>query len=189
MTQPTTPPEPVGATYGQPSGGKRTRRRVGTVLGAIAAVVVAAGVVTYSTIADDPDTSTPAVDSSQEPAADEQSGSEVEVADEPDPEPSYHDPAVDDFTLEPKILSQECFGSAGCLVEFRVELTYIKDFGQGLDPDITYEITYELHGAEDPYINTLELTGTQYSTEESESVSTVSSDAELTIEVVSVSEQ
>jgi hypothetical protein len=107
-----------------------------------------------------------------------------EPADEPDA--VYHEPDAEDFELTVKTLSKECFGSAGCLIDFRIELGYVHTGGD-LDPAITYEVTYEISGGESSYINTLTVTGDQYSTEEMESVSTAS-DVELGVEITDVSE-
>lgn len=99
---------------------------------------------------------------------------------------TYYTPKPEDFELTARILSKDCFESAGCLIEFRIELGYS---GGDLDPSTTYEITYEVHGGEDPYINTLEVTGTRYSTDESEDISTASSDDDLVVEILSISER
>jgi hypothetical protein len=107
-----------------------------------------------------------------------------EPADEPDA--LYHEPDAEDFELTVKTLSKECFGSAGCLIDFRIELAYVHTGGD-LDPAITYEVTYEISGGESSYVNTLTVTGDQYSTEESESISTAS-DVELGVKITDVSE-
>lgn len=107
------------------------------------------------------------------------------AADEPDPpEQTFPEPDPDDFDLTAKILSKECFGSAGCLIDFRIELAYD---GPELDPAVTYELIYEVAGGESDYVNTLTISGDQYSTEETESISTPS-DRELTVTVTDVSE-
>jgi hypothetical protein len=103
-----------------------------------------------------------------------------------EPEVVYHEPTADDFELTIKTLEKECFGSAGCNVEFRVELSYLGLLD--LDPSVTYELTYEIKGGEDPLINTLEITGDEYSVDESEDIGTESSDDELTAVVLDVSE-
>ena len=41
-------------------------------------------------------------------------------------------------------VEQECFGSAGCNVRFRVELAYLHH--EPLDPTGTCEVTYETEG-------------------------------------------
>jgi hypothetical protein len=104
----------------------------------------------------------------------------------PPPPPEPYQPTAADYELTIKTLEKQCFGSAGCNVTFRIELAYV-----GLespDPTSTYELTYEVQGGEDPLINTLTVTGDQYSTDESEFISTTSSDAELVAVVQDVTE-
>lgn len=62
-----------------------------------------------------------------------------------------------DITLKVKILERQCFGSAGCNVEMRIssfEITPGK-----LDPNASYEITYEYKGLTDPVENRFTLDG------------------------------
>jgi hypothetical protein len=100
--------------------------------------------------------------------------------------PNYYEPEADDFELTVKTLSKECFGSAGCLIDFRIELAMTRT-GVTLDPALTYELTYEVTGGESEYVNTLTIDGDEYSTDESESISTPS-DRDLTVKVLDVSE-
>ena len=102
------------------------------------------------------------------------------------PKPDFHTPAVADFKLTVKVLEKQCFGSAGCLITYRVELIYDATNGH-LDPSVTYEVTYEMRGGEDPKINTLRVTGTEYRGDERETIRTPSSKAEVTAVVTSVS--
>lgn len=99
-------------------------------------------------------------------------------------EPSYHIPAAADFTLTIKILEKQCFGSAGCLIDYRIELAY--NGTVPLDPKTTYEVTYEVRGGTDTKINTLEVTGAEYERDNKESLQTKSSKNELTAVVTSV---
>lgn len=103
------------------------------------------------------------------------------------PKPNYYQPEVADFELRVKILEKSCFGSAGCLISYRVELEYNGD--GTFDPAVTYEITYEVKGGTDQQINTIDLTGTSYGTEKSRSIRTKSSKDELTAVVVSISKR
>ena len=96
---------------------------------------------------------------------------------------SYGEPKPEDFELTAKIVSRECFGSAGCNIDFRIETTYN---GGALDPATTYEVLYEVHGVEDgPLIDTLEVTGDQVASNE-ENASTPSADTELTVKVTEI---
>ncbi|MFG2054202.1 hypothetical protein ACGFI9_09230 [Micromonospora sp. NPDC048930] len=102
-----------------------------------------------------------------------------------EPPLSYDAPTKNDFKLRVKILSKECFGSAGCNVTYRINVTYT---GTGLDPSKTYEVTYQVKGAEDPIINTFEVTGDSASVQEEEMASTRRSGDKLTAVVTEVSE-
>lgn len=83
---------------------------------------------------------------------------------------SEYVPTKADFTLGLKILSKECFGSAGCNLEFRLKPSYT---GEEFDPGQTVEVTYQIVGSEDPYTNTFTMTGdTNASVNERESVQT-----------------
>jgi hypothetical protein len=70
-------------------------------------------------------------------------------------------------------------------VTFPVELGYD---GPPLDPSATYEVTYEIKGGGDPLINTLTVSGENYSVDEEEFICTTFSDAELVAAVLEVSE-
>lgn len=105
---------------------------------------------------------------------------------EPEPEPVGYEPAADDFTLNIVELEKSCFGSAGCNVTYRIEVGYD---GEPLDPDVTYEVTYEIEGGDDIKINTLTVIGDQYMTDESEFIGTPSSGADLVAVVTRVSER
>jgi hypothetical protein len=102
------------------------------------------------------------------------------------PQATYHDPDVDDFVLDVVVLEQSCFGSAGCNVTYRIEVGY--GFVGQLNPNTTYEVTYEIHGGEDRKIGTLTVTGDMYSTAERERIGTDSSESVLSAEVTRVSE-
>ncbi|MET8832911.1 hypothetical protein ABZV78_03195 [Micromonospora sp. NPDC004540] len=99
--------------------------------------------------------------------------------------PLYDTPAKSDFKLKVKILRKQCFGSAGCNVTYRIDVTYT---GSGLDPSKTYEVTYQVKGAEDPIINTFEVTGDSASVQEEEMASTKRSGDKLTAAVTDVAE-
>lgn len=96
-------------------------------------------------------------------------------------------PKASDFRLTAKITKKQCFGSAGCNVEFWVSMAY---GGPDLDPDDTWIVTYEVSGVEDgPQINTIEVTGDTYSHDETELASTTSSSKKLTVKVTDVEKQ
>ena len=104
----------------------------------------------------------------------------------PEPaEPTYPDPVVADYTITLYETEKQCFGSAGCNVTFTVDLAYA---GPVLDPAKTYELRYEVDGAEDPLLSTLEITGDEYTSTES-SVSTASESDELTVTALDIRER
>lgn len=96
---------------------------------------------------------------------------------------SGYTPTKADFTLGVKILSKQCFGSAGCNIEFRIQPAYI---GDPLSDSQTTEVTYKIAGSQDEYSNSFTMTGTDASVQETESVSTASSTTKLTAKVTDV---
>ncbi|MEV0805036.1 hypothetical protein [Micromonospora sp. NPDC050200] len=101
------------------------------------------------------------------------------------PVPTYETPTKNDFKLKVKTLSKQCFGSAGCNITYRINVTYT---GTGLDPSKTYEVTYQVKGAEDPIINTFEATGDSASVQQEEMASIKRSGDKLTAVVTDVTE-
>ncbi|MFI5488959.1 hypothetical protein [Micromonospora echinaurantiaca] len=99
---------------------------------------------------------------------------------------AYDTPTKSDFKLKVKVLKKQCFGSAGCNITYRIGVTYTGD--GDLDPSKTYEVTYQVKGAEDPIINTFEVTGDSASVQEEEMASTKRSSDKLTAVVTDVSE-
>ncbi|MFG1867001.1 hypothetical protein [Micromonospora arborensis] len=99
--------------------------------------------------------------------------------------PAYDTPTKGDFKLAVKTLRKQCFGSAGCNITYRIDVTYT---GDGLDPSDSYEVTYEVRGAEDPIINTFEVTGDSASVQQEETASTKRSGDKLSAVVTDVSE-
>lgn len=60
-------------------------------------------------------------------------------------EPAYGTPIALDFKLTVKVLTKSCFGSAGCNLTYRIDVSYD---GPTLDPSKTYEVLYEVRGGE-----------------------------------------
>lgn len=87
----------------------------------------------------------------------------------PPPELTYYTPVAKDFKLTVKVLSKKCFGSAGCNITFRVVVAYS---GEPIDPSESYEVIYDVKGGEEPYTNTLTVTGDESSVDSEESIST-----------------
>ncbi|RZU75494.1 hypothetical protein EV384_4038 [Micromonospora kangleipakensis] len=98
---------------------------------------------------------------------------------------AYDTPTKKDFKLAVKILRKKCFGSAGCNLTYRIDVTYT---GSGLDPSKTYEVTYEVRGGEDPMVNTFEVTGDTASVQQEEDGGTKRSGDKLTAVVTDVAE-
>jgi hypothetical protein len=106
----------------------------------------------------------------------------------PDPttEATVTDPTPADFRIDVVVTSKHCFGSAGCNLEYDVDLTYAGT--TPLDPDGTWTLIYEVDGGKDgPQIENLTLTGDGKATvPQDESISTSSGSAVLTAHVTSV---
>lgn len=110
----------------------------------------------------------------------------TEAADPPVVAAPYK-PTKLDFQLKLKITRKKCFGSAGCNIDYHIDLTYV---GATLDDSQTWVVTYEVTGVEDgPAINTFEITGDQYSYDESESAQTADSSTKLKVKVTDVEEK
>jgi hypothetical protein len=106
------------------------------------------------------------------------------------PPKTYPTPAVTDFTLAIKVKKKECFGSAGCNIEFTIDLAYD---GPALEPNSRWDVIYDITGGEDPQTNTLTMeigadgvNGT-YNQDGFQFISTKSSKATLKATVTSVS--
>lgn len=89
------------------------------------------------------------------------------------------------WQLSLKIKSKECFGSAGCSVEFTPRLKWM---GPGPKPeeDSSYDITYEVKGPEDGAITgTISTHGTHYD-DDTTYVSTSNSRVKLTVKITQI---
>jgi hypothetical protein len=102
-----------------------------------------------------------------------------------EPEPEFYTPTKKDFKLKVKELSKTCFGSAGCSVDVRVQVTYLGI--EDPDPSKTYELTYKIVGGEDQLKNTIDIVGGEYEVAE-HYVSTFSEGSKLQAIVLRVSE-
>jgi hypothetical protein len=167
----------------QPPPKKRhTARTVAIVAGALIVVGGVAGAlgsgsekkaatpVTHSATASAPSTTAPAV---QPPIVEE-------------PAASYITPTKADFAIKLKILSKECFGSAGCVISYRPQL--VENFVNGsTDPSVTYDVSYTVSGGQDgPISDTIYATGDQYEQPMDGTAQTVSSGVKLTAKVTAV---
>ncbi len=100
-----------------------------------------------------------------------------------DTAPAYVTPKKGDFEVTLKILSKECFGSAGCNLTYRAKLSQSLPSG-ALDPDVTYDLTYVVHGDESgPQTETMYITGDQYEQPSEGLAQTATSGTKLTVTV------
>lgn len=108
----------------------------------------------------------------------------VSEAEEQDEEESLPEFDVDDFTLDVKITDKQCFGSAGCNVQFRVDPTYlgaVEDL-EGRDIDMTFVIKGDESG---PQVGTIYLSNGSYD-QEIRTASTSSNGVKITARMQSV---
>ena len=100
-----------------------------------------------------------------------------------DTAPAYVTPKKGDFEVTLKVLSKECFGTAGCNVTYRAKLSQSLPTG-ALDPDVTYDLTYVVHGDESgPQTETMYITGDQYEQPSEGLAQTATSGTKLTVTV------
>jgi len=103
-----------------------------------------------------------------------------------DTAPAYVTPKKGDFEVTLKVLSKECFGSAGCNVTYRAKLSQSLPTG-ALDPDVTYDLTYVVHGDESgPQTETMYITGDQYEQPSEGLAQTATSGTKLTVTVTKI---
>lgn len=99
----------------------------------------------------------------------------------------YMTPIAADFEVDLKILSKQCFGSAGCDIEYRPTLSMLLAPGS-LDPAVTYDVTYVVRGdVSGPITDTITVTGDQYDEPDSNVVQTPSQRTKLIATVTGVS--
>lgn len=111
----------------------------------------------------------------------EGTSSPVEPAVEEEPPPTL---TAEDFTIELKILSKRCFGSAGCNLTYTIDPVYLG--AESLD-DVSATVTYEVLGGDSgPQINSFTLDSDVITYQEKEFISTPSSSTELEVEVTDV---
>ncbi|MGW5616258.1 hypothetical protein [Streptomyces sp. NPDC003877] len=150
-----TPPQPDFPPPLPPEPPKLAKNRTNAIIIGSAAAVIAAIVATGIVVVQSNDDSNGPATTTASSAADDTVTAAAE--EESEPEPTFTEPTVDDFTMELRTTRRQCFGSAGCNLTVEPELTY-EGVSTDLDPDATYEITYEIRGDEDgPVIETAEL--------------------------------
>ncbi|MFF4803428.1 hypothetical protein ACFY1U_34365 [Streptomyces sp. NPDC001351] len=143
------------------------------------AAIVGTGIVVVQT-RDDSKPAAAASATSSHPAA---------QADAPSPSPSYEEVTADSFTITLKTTKRQCFGSAGCNLTVEPDLTLLVD-SANIDPAATYDITYEIHGAEDgPVIETAELSDQTSLNYTPSLIQTSSVSKKVTVEITDVTAQ
>ncbi|MGR6969000.1 hypothetical protein ACU639_05215 [Streptomyces cynarae] len=150
---------------------------------AVIAAIVATGVVVVQSRGD-----------SSKPAASTKSSATTQdaattTAQEPDPTPTYAELDANSFTIKLKTKSRQCFGSAGCNLTVEPDLTYL-GVSESINPDATYEITYEIRGDESgPVIETAELSNQTSLNYTPTVIQTASSSTKVSVEITDVAEQ
>jgi hypothetical protein len=106
-----------------------------------------------------------------------------------EPKEGGSEPKASDWKIKIKVLSKECFGSAGCSVTFRIDPQFVGDAWSYPDTG-TLEVTYEITGGDDgAATNTFEvdLSTKKASFTEQESASIEDSDDKLKAKITDVS--
>lgn len=95
-----------------------------------------------------------------------------------------------DIKLTVKITSKQCFGSAGCIVEYDIVPAWVNPLGLPIDLRDDYDVTYEVNGDEDgPIIDTFEFYANgKYEVPYGGNASTSSSGQDLTVRITGISE-
>jgi len=100
--------------------------------------------------------------------------------------PTYTAMSKTNVTVTLKILTKDCFGTAGCNVTYRPILTQLVPAGS-FDPDVTYDITYQVRGGDDgAQVDTLYVTGDKYEQPSDGMAQTGSAGVKLTAVVTAV---
>jgi hypothetical protein len=81
-----------------------------------------------------------------------------------------YSPTPADFTITIVVVEQSCFGSAGCNVQYTIDVGYVGS--QLPDANTTYRVVYEVQGGEDPKIGSFTVRGSQVSVPSRDFIST-----------------
>lgn len=185
MTHETPPPQPDFPPPLPPEPPAQKKSRTNLVIITSAAAVIAAVIGTGIMVVNSGD------NGSKPPVATKPSGEAAvtTAAQKPDPTPTYAELDADSFTIKLKTKSRQCFGSAGCNVTVEPDLTYLGD-SDSINPDATYEITYEIHGDESgPVIETAELSDRTSLNYTPTVIQTASSSTKVSVEITDVATQ
>lgn len=161
---------------------KRNRHWLRWTLLAIAALAVAGGAGTAANSGNAKHTTHTAVPS---PSA-TVSVAPVEQTTSVDPGPVYTTPTAATFTITLKILTKDCFDTAGCNVTYRPQLAMNVPAGS-LDPSVTYDVSYVIRGGSSgAQADTIFVTGDQYRAPDQGFAQTATEGAKLTAAVTAV---
>lgn len=114
-----------------------------------------------------------------------EAGSEPSTT-EPTATAREHAPVASDFEVPIKILSKQCFGSAGCNISYRPKIAADKS---ALPDSGTVEVSYRITGGEGPILGTFLITlgdSPQVEGQDEESTETSSSGSTLKIKITDV---
>ncbi|MFD8899825.1 hypothetical protein [Streptomyces ardesiacus] len=187
--EPTTTPAAPAAPAAVPAPAEKKRPGNKVIIGAAAAIIAAivgTGIVVVQAVNNGDDKPAATATESSVPSEDPA----TTVADEPeaDPEPVFTTPTADDFTIELRTTSRQCFGSAGCNITVEPDLAYT-GFSDDLDPDAVYQITYEITGdTSGPIVKTAELSEQTTLNYTPTSLSTASSSTKLSVKITDITE-
>jgi hypothetical protein len=155
-TQPGWLPQPPPAPPTSPPPKRDNSRR--TVILTIAGIVL--GLVILGSLFGDPEPTAPAPESAKVPTV-QTATAEPAMTEPAVTSPSFDTPKLADFKLQVKELTRQRFGSAGDLVDYRVQLVQVRD--RTYDPDKEYELTYRITGDESgPETQTMLIRGDEY---------------------------
>ncbi|MET9757680.1 hypothetical protein ABZ016_01265 [Streptomyces sp. NPDC006372] len=176
--QPDFPP-PLPTEPPKPSKSRTNAIIIGSAAAAIAAIVTTGIVVVQS---NDGDSKPATAAESTTPGEDMVTA----ATEEPEPEPTYSEIDAESFTIELRTTERQCFGSAGCNMTVEPRLTYL-GLTEDIDPDVVYEITYEIRGGESgPVIKTAELSDRTSLNYTPSVISTASASSKVSVEISDV---
>jgi hypothetical protein len=187
-TPPQQPPQPPQVPPPQPTKPKRFGWPTVIIASVVSWLI---GVVMIMMVLPANDNSLPTVTTSaSEQASDTgtEAGSEPTDAGQPTETATagVHAPTAGDFEVSIKILSKQCFGSAGCNISYRPKIAADKS---ALPDSGTVEVSYRITGGEGPILGTFLITlgdSPQVEGQDEESTETSSSGSTLKIKITDV---
>lgn len=119
-------------------------------------------------------------------AADPDPGPEPDFTEEPEPteEPAGYVPKKSDWEVKVKVTDKQCFGSAGCSIDYKITPEYVGS--RPLPDEGVIEVTFEITGDEDPIIGTFTVEGDRAEYEKEGSMSTPRSSTKVRSRITDV---